>query len=346
MQTILHDRHIMLGAKMAPFAGWDMPIQYKGVLAEHLAVRERAGVFDVSHMGCIAIQGPNAEQLLEFLSTNHISGKEPGTAIYTVWSDEKGGTVDDIMVYKNGDNDFFVIGNASNRQKDLAHLKEWSQGKNVKIQDYFEGYGILALQGPQAINILSKIYPEAVFIKPMHFIKRGELYISRTGYTGAGGFEFYAPNEEIVRLWDTLMQMEVEPVGLGARDTLRLEMGFALYGHELSAEISACESVSAWTIKWDKPDFLGKNALQKEGRHPYGIVLLDRGIAREGNPVFKDETQIGVVTSGSFSPTLNKAIALILVDQTLQIGDIINIQIRQTTCQAQVVELPFVRKNK
>jgi aminomethyltransferase len=334
---------------MVPFAGWEMPIQYKSILAEHQAVREKVGLFDVSHMGFIAVRGPDAEALLDYLSTNQIAGKKSGTATYTVWANEKGGSVDDLIVYKNSDEDFFVIANAGNRQKDLDHLKKYAEGKNVEIQDRFEDFGILALQGPNALPLLSTLYPEVEKIKPMHFIQKDNFYISRTGYTGAGGFEIYAPNDKIVQLWDLLLQKGVaygiEPTGLGARDTLRLEMGYALYGHELTDTIAPNESVADWTIKWDKPNFLGKKELEELKRHPYAVQLLEKGIARQGFPVLSNDQKIGEVTSGTFSPTLNQAIALILVDRSLKIGDIVNIQIRNTTCQAQVVELPFVRRS-
>lgn len=344
---------------MVPFAGWDMPVQYQGILAEHQTVRQAVGLFDVSHMGRIKVQGTDAERLLDFLSTNRIVGKTPGSATYTVWCHAHGGSVDDVIVYKISDTQFFVIANAGNRDKDLEHLATQAQLQHldVEIQEVFSQAGILALQGPAAFPLMLSLVPEVETLKPMRFLSLGkesdEFFISRTGYTGAGGVELYGSAQRMVEWWDLLMDKGqaygIQPVGLGARDTLRLEMGFALYGHELSDAIAPIESVSAWTVKWDKPDFLGKAALvaleqSAHKRWAFGVRLGDRQIARQGYAVFKDEKQIGEVTSGSFSPTLGASIALILVDRPLQKEDQVKIQIRQTLCPAQVVELPFVRK--
>lgn len=358
MRTALYDRHLALGAKIVNFAGWEMPVQYQSVLAEHQGVRQAVGLFDVSHMGRIKVSGPDAERLLDFVSTNRIVGKSAGSATYTVWCHPHGGSVDDVIIYKIDNTHFFVIANASNRDKDLLHLGTQAQlqGLDVEIQEVFSQAGILALQGPSAFPLLSSLVPEVHSLKPMHFLSlsnQKEFFISRTGYTGAGGFELYGPADTIVEWWDMLMDKgqayDIQPAGLGARDTLRLEMGFALYGHELTDTIAPNESVSAWTVKWDKPFFLGKEALEKleqssAKRHPYGVRLLDRGIARQGCQVKQEDSIIGEVTSGSFSPTLGDGIALILVKAPLQIGDQISIQIRQNLCHAQVVELPFVRK--
>lgn len=343
---------------MVSFAGWEMPVQYRGILSEHRAVRHGVGLFDVSHMGRITITGSDAERFLDFLSTNRIAGKAPGSATYTVWCHSHGGSVDDLIVYKVDEEHFFVISNASNRDKDLAHLGTQANlhGFDVEIQENYSGTGILALQGPSATPLLSSLVPEVQSLKPMHFLSlndQKELFISRTGYTGAGGFELNGPAEQIVQWWDLLLNKGqgygIEPVGLGARDTLRLEMGFALYGHELNDLIAPIESVSAWTVKWEKPQFLGKEALEElehspRKRRPFGVRLQDKGIARQGYPVLKEGQPIGEVTSGSFSPTLGQGIALILVHVPLASGEQVSIQIRQTLCPAEVVEIPFVRK--
>lgn len=355
MRTALYDRHVALGAKIVPFAGWDMPVQYQGVLAEHQAVRQAVGLFDISHMGRIMVQGTDAERLLDFLSVNHIAGKPSGIATYTVWSHANGGSVDDVIVYKIDDTYFFVVANASNRDKDLLHLSTQAELQNfdVEIQEIFSRAGILALQGPLALPLLTSLVPEVASLKPMHFLafENEKFFISRTGYTGAGGYELYGSAEKIGEWWDLLLEKGqaygIQPAGLGARDTLRLEMGYALYGHELSDKIAPNESVAAWTVKWDKSHFLGKEALEKiekssHKRWAYGVRLLDKGIARQGCAVLKDEVSIGEVTSGSFSPTLGEGIALILVQSPLQIGDQVMIQIRQNLCKAQIVKLPFV----
>lgn len=344
MRTPLFERHVSLGAKIVPFAGWEMPLHYPlGILHEHHAVRHAAGLFDVSHMGRIAIDGPDAEAFLDYLSTNRIAGKPDLSTTYTVWANEQGGSVDDLIVYKQDYNHFFVIANACNREKDLAHLKLYSQRFNVYIRACYQSEGILALQGPSAVQLAKTVIPEAASLTQHRFLITGDLILSGTGYTGSGGCEIFAPASRIRTLWDQLLNAGAEPTGLGARDTLRLEMGYALYGHELSESISPTESIASWTVKWDK-EFLGKTALQTlepKKRHAFGVVLLEKGIAREGHPVWNGDRQIGIVTSGGFAPSLNKAIALILVEDRLLAGDKVEIQIRDQRAGATVVPLPF-----
>lgn len=350
MKTALYAQHVALGAKMVEFAGWEMPVYYTGIIPEHHAVRFHAGLFDVSHMGRILIEGLQAELFLDYLSTNIIAGKPSGTATYTVLCNGRGGAVDDVIIYKTDDTHFFLIANASNRQKDLSHLIEHSAGYDVAITDRFEEDAILALQGPRAEGVLKRIFPGVIILKPMRFVTSRyhdhDVIISTTGYTGAGGFELCAPNEVVTSLWQEILDKGksegIVPVGLGARDTLRLEMGYALYGHELDDETRPAESVSHWTIKPSQHDFLGKE-YQSEKRHSqHGIVLSDKGIAREGFPVFQHGTQIGRVTSGTFSPTLQKAIAIIKSDEPLSIGDHVEVQIRDRACSAVVVKFPFL----
>lgn len=352
MKTALFEAHRALGAKIVDFCGWEMPIQYKGIIQEHQAVRSHVGIFDVSHMGRIFVEGLGAEALLDYLSTNTISDKKDGTATYTVWCRESGTVVDDLIIYRVSKTKFFVVVNAGNREKDLIHLLHHSAARDVIINDRYHEDGILAVQGPKALALITDLFPKTCDLKPMHFLsvpyKDQQIVISRTGYTGENGVEIYAPNDVIVDLWSVLLEKGrpygIEPIGLAARDTLRLEMGYALYGHELSDAIMPNESVSAWTIKWDKPDFLGKHAIEassQKARYEYGIALKDKGIAREGYPVFQNGKQIGVVTSGTLSPTLNQAIAIVLVEKKLQEGDSVEIQIRQNLCEAQVVSLPF-----
>lgn len=303
------------------------------------------------------IRGEEAEKFLDHLSTNKIAGKPSLSATYTVWCRPEGGCVDDLIVYKESAQVFFVIVNASNRQKDLDYLHAEAAGYKVSIESHFED-GIIALQGPLANSFLTSYFPEIKTLKPMHFLsvsyKGKSIYLSATGYTGAGGVEIFAPANILIELWDLClkegMSLGLQPIGLGARDTLRLEMGYALYGHELSEEISASESVSAWTIKRDKEDFIGKKAIlhldtQPHKRSAYGIVLLDKGIAREGYEVYKEGNQIGYVTSGTFSPSLNQSIALILVRGALKLGENIEVQIRQNRVRAKIVKLPFFEKN-
>lgn len=355
MKTALYDRHLALGAKMVEFCGWEMPIQYTaGLIKEHLNVREKAGIFDISHMGRIHITGRDAELFLDYLSTNKISGKADGSATYTVFCNAGGRCLDDLIIYKLDSQHYFAVANAANRDKDLKHMLNEAKNFKVNIQDYFQD-GILAVQGPLAQKMASRYFPGLENLKPMQLItstfKNAQIYVTTTGYTGSGGCEIYGPSQSIVELWDLFLNDFKEegmlPIGLGARDTLRLEKGFALYGHEISEEISPNESVSSWTIKWKKEKFLGKEAMQKleespQKRSEYGIILQDRGIARENYAVFKDEKMIGRVTSGTFSPSLNKSIAIILVEGPMAIGGNVEIQIRQNRCKAQVVPLPFL----
>lgn len=357
MKTALHSQHCALGAKMTEFCGWDMPIQYQGIIQEHLAVRQKVGLFDVSHMGRILVQGSEAENFLDYLSANKISGKNNDTATYTVWCQSDGGCIDDVIIYRQNSTNFFVIVNAGNRQTDLAHLLRESQAFDVQIKDCFQEEGILSLQGPSAESLVALLLPQVHLPTRMHFMEisfqGSPLIVASTGYTGAGGFEFFAENKLIVQLWDLFLDegkiFEIQPVGLGARDTLRLEMGYALYGHELSAAIAPIESVSAWSVHLDKKNFLGQAALQQlEGqaqrRFQYGIELLQAGVARADYEVFKNDRKIGRVTSGTHSPSLNKAIAIVLVEGVFQEGDILEVQIRQNRCKAKIVKLPFLRR--
>ena len=360
MKTALYDRHVALGAKIVPFAGWEMPIQYKGIIHEHTAVRKAVGVFDVSHMGRVDVEGPDAEQFLEYVTTNHLASKVDGSVIYTVLTNDHGGCVDDLLIFRITATHFLVVVNAGNRQKDLEHLQLLSSPFNVTITPHYDGEGILAIQGPGALEIVGNLFPEAAALKYMHFTQvrsgKDKIVLSRTGYTGSMGFEVYAHDLFICDLWDRLMKAGVEPIGLGARDTLRLEMGYALYGHELSDTIAPSESVSAWTVKLHgkagtgavKGGFIGKEAIQKlqgqrHKRSQVAVVLLDPGVAREGYEVFDGERLIGKVTSGTHSPSLNKAIALICVEGNPAEGAKVSIQVRGRKLQAQVVKLPFVK---
>lgn len=331
MKTCLWERHKQLGAKMVDFAGWEMPIQYQGILHEHEAVRQKVGLFDVSHMARVAIHGPDASCFLEWLSTNTLQG--PMKATYTCFCNATGGTVDDAIIYKESETALFVILNAARREADLAHFYEQAKGFNIAIEECYRHEGILALQGPEAEHYFPKQ-------APMTFRKEGDLIIAGTGYTGAGGIEIFAPQATIGKLWDHLIQKGVTPIGLGARDTLRLEKGFALYGHELSPTISPTESVSAWTVKTHKT-FFGKEQLSTR-RKAYGIRLTESSIAREGFPVFFGEEKIGSVTSGGYSPTLKVPLALILSEKKLQTDDQVTVLIRERKVAATVTRLPFL----
>lgn len=350
MQTALFEQHRQLGAKMVGFAGWEMPLQYKGVLHEHNAVRKAAGLFDVSHMGCIHIRGKEAAAFLDFLAVSPIKDKLTGKVTYTVFCKADGGSIDDCLVYRLGEEHFFIVANASNRSPVLEHLKSYATSYEVAIEPQFEGFGILALQGPKSLDLALPLIPESAKLKPMQFIEtsfeRQNLLLSRTGYTGELGFELYCPNTVLLKLWDLLLATNaVEPCGLAARDLLRLEMGYALYGHELSLNIAPTESVAAWTVNLLKRDFLGKEALlNRQNKFQYGVILEEQSLAREGFDVLKQGRKIGQVTSGNFSPEIKKPIAIVMVNEELSLNEIVVIPIRGKNVSAKVIKLPFVTR--
>lgn len=349
-KTPLHSYHIQR-AKMAPFAGFEMPLFYTSALAEVKAVREESGLFDVSHMGAIEVEGEEAESFLDWVSTNQIAGKKVGSATYTVLASKEGGCIDDVMVMKLSDKSFLVVANASNRDQVLGHFQhEAIRFKHVSLHSLFDTHGLLALQGKKAAEVLKKVIPNAASLKK-HTLETekhpefGPLVISRTGYTGEDGFEILISFKTMQTLWDAILShQQVIPCGLAARDILRLEMGYALFGHELSPTISPLESVSFWTVKMHKERFLGKEALQKWPTHraEQGIVLLSKGVMREGYPVFSGEASMGAITSGGFSPTLGKSVGIALLKSKLDIGDRVTIEIRGKKEPAEVVPLPFI----
>jgi aminomethyltransferase len=356
MKTVLYDIHRSLGAQFVDFGGWEMPLQYSSIIDEHKAVRTRVGLFDVSHMGRIGIEGPGSEAFVGFLAANSMVGKKDCSATYTVLCRSNGTCIDDTIIYRFDSTHYFLIANAANRQKDFEHLKEYAKNYKVSIVPYYNEEGILAIQGPAAKPLIASIFPESQQLdKPMHFTEARfqgcPMILSTTGYTGSGGFEIYAPNAIIPVLWKLIMQHGtphgILPVGLGARNTLRLEMGYVLYGHEIDDTIAPTESIAKWSVKLGKPEFLGKKALieleaSPNKRSAYGIVLLEPGIARDGYLLFRNGKEVGKVTSGGYSPTLEKSIALILSNESLNIGELVEVQIRGRLCPAQVVNLPFI----
>lgn len=356
LKTALYEKHRALKAKFVEFNGWQMPIRYEGTVSEHNAVREHVGIFDISHMGRVSIKGKEAEKFLDYLSANKIQAMATSSAIYTVWCDENGGCVDDLLVYREDDEEFFVIVNAGNRSKDFNHLKHYAKDFQVTIESHYLTESILAIQGPFAKELIAQIFPESSLIVNMHFAKipykNEKIILSATGYTGSGGFEICVPSKYVEEIWDLILEKgahwNIKPIGLGARDTLRLEMGFSLYGHEISDTIAPTESVAAWSVKLNKPSFVGKEALlalesNPKKRSEYPIELLDQGIMRENADVFKDGKKIGITTSGGFSPTLKKSIGIVLTDKLLQEGDIVQVLIRSVACNAKVVSIPFIK---
>lgn len=356
MRTALYDRHIALGAKICEFAGWEMPLFYSGVVAEHFAVRCEVGLFDVSHMGYLEIKGHDAESFLDYISTNTISGRPDFSVVYTVFSSSTGGCIDDAAVFRRDDTHFFVVVNASNREIDLEHFLRTAKGYRVTIEPHYETHHILALQGPAARSLLARVLGQELSLKAMQFticeFAGEELIVSRTGYTGSFGYELIGSNETVVQLWDLLMdegkKEQIRPAGLGARDTLRLEAGFALYGHELTPDIAPTESVSSWTVRWKKEQFLGKEALLRlqaspEKRSQHALALIDKGVPRQGNMIIKNGHSVGQVTSGSFSPCLDRGIAIVMVTDNLAIGEKVDVEVRGHCLQAEVVKLPFYK---
>lgn len=354
MRTVLYNAHVALGAKMVDFAGWEMPLSYRGVVAEHLAVRTHAGLFDVSHMGRIRIQGPDAEHFLNFVTTNEVIAQLDGSAAYTVLTHSHGGTVDDTLLYRFDPQRFYLVANACNREKDLAHLRAHARSFRVTIQPTYANEGILALQGPEADTILRQLFPGEWNLKYMRFAvmtyQGHDVLVARTGYTGSGGYELFAENSVIPLLWTDLLaagcNQGLEPVGIGARDTLRLEAGYSLYGHELADAIAPTESVSAWAVKWKKGYFVGQEALLRlqgnaNKRSQHGVVLSEPGVPRANCRVFRKGVEIGLVTSGTHSPCLNCGIAIVMVQEDLALGEGVEIEVRGRKLKGQVIKLPF-----
>ncbi len=359
-RTPLFDAHVALGARIVPFAGYEMPVQYKGLQTEHAATRNNIGLFDVSHMGEIRVRGANALKTLEWLSTNNVSLLKAGFAQYGLLMNADGGLIDDIIVYCIEENsDYLVCVNAANRAVDWEFFK--AQNKSADLKDESEEWGQLAVQGPKALELLTKLFPKSDLLQMKAFQHRylaeeKTVLAARTGYTGEDGFEFFIPVNRVQYYWDLFVNegkvYGLEPVGLGARDTLRLEVKYPLYGHELDAKHLPQESGVGWAVKAAAKDFHGKSAMEKrlqdissKRQKLVGFKMIDRGIAREQMPVLFEGKSIGYVTSGTFSPTLQSAIGVCFVDQDFsQVGQKIMIEIRGKPTAAEVVATPFVKQ--
>lgn len=356
IKTCLHDRHVKLGALMSPFGGFDMPIQYKGITEEHNAVRKEVGVFDVSHMGEVRVTGPDAFKFVNFIFTNDISGAPDGQIFYGMMCYDNGGTVDDLLVYKVTDNEYFLVINASNIAKDVDWILKKSAGFDVEIKNESDYYGELAVQGPKAEEILEKItglkLSDIAFYNFKVFNHEGEkIIISRTGYTGEDGFEVYGSHEYTVKLWDKLMEEGVQPCGLGCRDTLRFEVGLPLYGDELAADITPIEASLSMFVKLDKDDFVGKAALSQqktEGvkRRIVGLELDGNAIPRHGYPVEVEGNKVGEITTGYRSISTGKSVAMAMIDKPYdKLGTKVEVRIRKKVFPATVVKKRFYDKN-
>jgi aminomethyltransferase len=352
----LHSRHLALNAKMADFGGWLMPIEYPGagVLAEHAAVRERVGLFDVSHLGKARVSGEGALDFLNGIFTNDLLRISDGQAQYTLLCNKEGGVIDDLIVYRNSATDLFLVPNASNTSEVVRVLRENAPAE-ITVENLHEDFGVIALQGPRASAVLKKIgvEPEMDYMAFSHVrIGQADVILCRTGYTGEHGYEILPKRADVESVWDicaaAVVAQEGAICGLGSRDTLRTEMGYPLHGHELSLEISPVQASATWAIGWKKGPFHGSDVLlaqksQGAERRMRGLKSNDRGIPRAGMEL-KDQSGniVGTITSGTFSPTLRVGIALALVDSHLSIGDQVAIDIRGRASTATIVEFPFV----
>lgn len=365
-RTALYDRHVDLGARVIPFAGWEMPVQYQGIIAEHKAVREQAGLFDLGHMGQLSVTGPDALTFLQYTTTNDLSGLEPGDAKYTLLPNESGGVVDDLIVYRNpdGEDGYTVVMNASNADRDVAWwetLRSRRDDLDVTLQDVSADTGMIAIQGPVAEKITQKITKTDLSTIDYFSWQNGDIAgvpakIARTGYTGEDGFEFYASQDAISTIWDALMEAGKDDglvaVGLGARDTLRLEARMPLYGQELGDDISPYESGMGWAVNLDKGDFVGRDLMAqaketKPARRAVGFKLTGRGPSpRTHYPVAVEGEEIGEVTSGAMSPTLGENIGLALIKREFAgVGKSLQIIVRGKPIDAVQVKMPFYKRD-
>lgn len=361
-KTFLHEKHVELGARMVDFAGWHMPVQYTSIIDEHRTVREFAGLFDVSHMGEIIIKGKDALCFLNSLVPRDISLLSDYKAVYTQLMNFDGGMVDDLIIYKIEDNKYLVIANASRKEDDINWMSLNKSGYDVDIIDESHNYSLLAVQGPKAVNIIEKLgvksLPEFFSIKKTEVLGKG-LWISRTGYTGEDGVELLIKNQDAVYFWEKILEYGqeygIKPIGLGARDTLRLEAALPLYGNELDETTTPVEAGLGWSVskKKDK-DYIGKNIIfsQLENgteRKLVGFKMIDKGIARHGYEVYYNNIKIGQVTSGGVSPSRGDNIGLAYVKtlEELCVGVQFQIKIREKLYKAELVKLPFIeKKNK
>jgi aminomethyltransferase len=360
-RTTLHSAHVAAGAKMVPFAGYDMPVQYAGIRKEHESVRKAAGLFDVSHMGNVWVTGPQAFNYLQRLSTADLAKIGDGGVQYSAMATPQGTAVDDILIYRLSGERFMVVVNAANAAKDLAWMLAHAPAEGVQIEDEGEATAILSLQGPKAAAVLQPLtdfdLQSLAYYRCAEIMVAGRrILVSRTGYTGEDGFELFPPASEAPEYWQMLMLAGVEhglmPVGLGARDTLRLEAGFSLYGHEITEATDFLEAGLGWIVAFDKGDFIGREALLRTKqaglkRKLVGIRLTEQGIPREGCAVQVSGVSLGVVTSGTLSPTLNQGIALAYVAaDKAATGTALEIVIRDAAKSAEVVSRYFYRRKK
>ncbi|MFS1512943.1 glycine cleavage system aminomethyltransferase GcvT [Chengkuizengella sp. SCS-71B] len=348
-------------ARCIDFGGWELPVQFFGIQKEHEAVRNQAGLFDVSHMGEFIVTGKDAEHFIQHMTTNDVTKLNLNQAQYTLMCYPDGGVVDDLLVYKISENEFMLVVNASNIDKDLEWLQKHITG-NVTIENKSDQTALLALQGPNAEKILSRVTADDIHsLSPFHFIQQAkvcgaEVLLSRTGYTGEDGFEIYCSSEDASKVWEGLLNScepeELTPVGLGARDTLRFEARLPLYGQELSKDITPLEASLGFFVKLDKGEFIGSKALTEQkqqgvSRKLVGIEMIDRGIPRHGYSVFVDDKNIGNVTTGTQSPTLKRNLGLAILDiDYTKLDTEVWVEIRGKKLKAKVIKAPFYKRPK
>jgi aminomethyltransferase len=360
-RTPLYERHLALGARLVEFSGWEMPVQYSSILDEHRAVRARAGLFDVSHMGEFKIEGPDSLAFLQYLVPNDVSRLAIHQALYTQLCLPNGGTIDDLIIYYLAENHYMMVVNAGNIDKDFAWVEQQANNFDVQVYNQSDTTALLALQGPEAQAILQPLADVDLSTLRYYHCEPGVVdgincIISRTGYTGEDGFELYCAPVDVVTLWNDLLAAGKErgllPAGLGARDTLRIEAGYCLYGHELDEQTNPLEAGLGWTVKLNKGEFIGRDALLKvkeEGpkRKLIGIEMIERGISRAGYAIYENDQQIGSLTSGAPSPALNKNIGIGYVEAShAVVGNTVQIDIRGKRTAAQIVALPFYKRKK
>lgn len=357
-RTPLYETHVRAGGKMVPFAGWEMPVQYPdGIIAEHMAVRTACGLFDVSHMGEIRVSGPDALRSLNHLMTNDFTDLADNGARYTLMCNDAGGIVDDLIVYKKDDQDYLLVVNAGTKDKDYAWILEHQSG-DVTFEDVSAEWGQVALQGPKAGQILRSLTEESQIPQKYYTclfdrsIRGIPCMISATGYTGEDGFEIYVPAERTAELWDLLMEAGKEsgliPCGLGARDTLRLEAGMPLYGNDMDETVTPREAGLGNFVRMDKPDFIGKAALETAGspkRVKVGLRVTGRGILREHMDVFRNGKKIGITTSGTKCPYIGQAVAFARIDaDAREYGETVEVDVRGRRVEAEMTKSRFYTK--
>ena len=353
-KVALHQQHLEAKAKMIAFAGFEMPVSYTSINEEHIQVRNHCGVFDVSHMGEFSVKGTQAKTLLDRVCSNDISKLVPGKAQYNYLPTENGTVVDDLIVYMKAENDYFLVVNASNIEKDFAHLQRANADIGALLENQSDQFSLLAVQGPEAAALLQEFTPIDLAQIPFYHFAEGSfgsiesVLISATGYTGAGGFELYCQNQDAALLWEMIQSKGIQPIGLAARDTLRLEMGYCLYGNDIDETTNALEAGLGWVTKFNT-DFIGSQALlrTKESgltQKLVGFKMLDKGIPRNGYAIKDGQGQtIGRVTSGTLSPSLGYGIGLgYVTPSSSQLDQEIFIEVRSKALKAVVVKLPFV----